>query len=109
MMIRSDTPTYYEKLSLLVLFQNKWCHSTHLKLNNRSDGSSVYLTAAVRVITKDASGVLTQPYQSLYELSVSQYHPDLEADFAFHGLLRGTISQIKDTVTGFVVAASLCS
>lgn len=109
MMIRSVTPTYYEKLSLLVLFQSKWCHSTHLKLNNRSDGSSVYLTAAVRVITKDASGALTQPYQSLYGLSVSQYHTDLEADFAFHGLLRWITTQVKDTLTGFVAAASLCS
>lgn len=58
--IRSVISTNYEKLSLLVLFQNKWCHSTHLKLNNRSDGSSVYHTAAVRVITKDMSGALTR-------------------------------------------------
>lgn len=78
-MIRSVTPTYYEKLSLLVLFQDKWCHSTHLKLNNRSDGYSVYHAAAVRVITKDTSGALTQPYQSLYQSSVSQHHTGLEA------------------------------
>lgn len=29
-------------------FQNKWCHSTHLKLNNRSDGSSVSLRCCRR-------------------------------------------------------------
>lgn len=72
--IRSIPATYYEKLSFLELFQNKWCHSTHLKLNNRSDESSVYHAAAVRVITKDTSGTLTQSYQSLYELRVSQEH-----------------------------------
>lgn len=46
---------YYEKLSLFVLFQCKWCHSIHLKLNNRSDTSSVYHAAAVSAITKDLS------------------------------------------------------
>lgn len=71
-MKRSVTPTYYEKLSLLVPFQNKWCHSTHLKLNNRSDESSVYRAAAVSIITKDTSGALTQPCRSLYQASASR-------------------------------------
>lgn len=72
-MIRSVTPTCDEKLSLLVPFQNKWCHSTHLKLNNRSDESSVYHAAAVRVITKDASGALTQPHRGLYQAGASSH------------------------------------
>lgn len=68
--------------------QNKWCHSTHLKLNNRSDGSSVHRTDAVRVITKSMSGALTQPYQSLYQSGVSQTHTTLGGwdDVASHGL-----------------------
>ncbi len=83
MIIRSVTPTYYEKLSLLVLFQNKCCHSTHLKLNNRFDGSSVYHTAAVRVIIKDRSGALIHSDQSLHQSSVLQSLTDLEAEITF--------------------------
>lgn len=92
--------TYYEKLSCLVLFQNKWCHSTHLTLNNRSDGSCVYHTAAVRVIRKDTSGALTQPYQSFYQSSVSRHHTDLEAGTIF----LSTVCW-GDTLSGFAAAA----
>lgn len=37
------------------IFQNKWCHSTHLELNNRSDtvDPPCHAAATVRVITKD--------------------------------------------------------
>lgn len=56
--------TLWKKWSLLVLFQNKWCHSTHLKPNNRSDECSVRRTAAVGVITKGTRGAPTQPHRA---------------------------------------------
>lgn len=57
--ILSFTPTLYEILSLSESFHEKQCHSSQIKLNNRSYGSSTDQTSTVSVITEDMNGTLT--------------------------------------------------